>query len=128
MAEGLLKKLLAEKEIKNIRVISAGVSALSGMNPTRETIEILQKEGIDVSDYRTKVLTGEMIKSADIIFVMQESHKDSILRDVPWAEKRTFVLDVPDPIGRPLNIYQDYFELIKKEMPKVLEKINDTAI
>lgn len=125
MAEGLLKKLLAKKGIKNIKVISAGVSALPGISPTRETIEILQKESIDVSDYKTKVLTEEMLKTADLIFVMQEYHKDVISRRVAEAKKRTFVLDVPDPIGRPLNIYQDYFELIKKEMPKVMKRIKE---
>ncbi len=125
MAEGLLKKLLAEKGIKNIKVISAGVSALPEVSPTRETIEVLQKEGIDVSDYKTKVLTEEMLKTADIIFVMQEYHKDVISKRVPWVKERIFVLDVADPIGRPLNIYQDYFELIKKEMPKVMKRIKE---
>lgn len=125
MAEGLLKKLLAEDELKNINVLSAGVSAFYEMSPTRETMEILRKEGIDTSACHTKLLTKEMIKTADLIFVMQEYHKDVILRKIPWVEEKIFILDVPDPIGRPLNIYQDYFELIKKEMPKVIGKIKE---
>ena len=125
MAEGLLKKRLSEKGIKNIRVLSAGVSAFPGLPPTRETIQVLQEEGIDVSDYRAKELTAEMLKSADLIFAMQEYHKDVILRRVPWIEQRVFVLGVADPIGRPLNIYQDYFNIIKKEMPKVLLRIKE---
>ncbi len=123
MAEGLLKKILDEKQKKDVKIFSAGVSALEGMSPTRQTIEILHREGIDVSNYTTKVLTEEMIKSADVIFVMQEYHKDVILRKVDWVGKRIFVLDVPDPIGRPLNIYQDYFEIVKGEMGKVLKRI-----
>ncbi len=125
MAEGLFKKILCERGIENVRVVSAGVSTLSGLFPTRQTIEVLRKEKIDVSNYRTKLLTEEMIKSADLIFVMQEYHKDVILKKVPGAKKRVFILDVPDPINRPINIYQDYFELIKKEIPKVLLKMKE---
>jgi len=125
MAEGLLKKALKERKMEEIEVNSAGVFAFPETSPTKETIQVLRKEGIDVSDYRAKRLSSEMIKSADLIFVMQDYHRDILLRYVPWAKERIFVLDIPDPIGKPFNVYQEYFEKIKKHLPRILASIKE---
>lgn len=136
MAEGLLKKYLKEFGKTDIEVSSAGVRVIPGMLPTQETVEVTKAEGIDLSSSKSKNLTSEMIKKADLILVMESMHRIEILRRVPEAANKTFLLkefanpegvspsegiEVPDPIGRPVKDYKMSFEMIKKEIKRIAE-------
>ena len=132
MAKGLLKKLLAARDIQ---VISAGISAIPGFRPTKETIEVMAKEGIDVSGHLTQRLTPEMIDRADVILVMEHWHKEQILRLVPSSKSRVFLLrefadqaqgteiEIPDPIAKPPEVYERCFQMIKESVEKVVAKL-----
>ncbi len=135
MAEGLMKKYLKALGKDNIEVVSAGVGAIDGFPPTEETIETMKKEGVDVSGYRSKKITQEMIKSADLILVMEAPHKDIVARFVPGAAPKTYLLkeflvekldknypdshNIPDPIGRPMDYYKLSFEIIKNQIERI---------
>lgn len=132
MAKGLLKKMLAGREIQ---VMSAGVSAIPGFRPTRETIEVMAKEGIDVSGHLTQRLTEEMVRQADTVLVMEYWHKEQILRLVPSAKSKVFLLrefvdhvpetelEILDPIAKPFEIYESCFQTIKTCVEKVVTKL-----
>ena len=134
MAEGLLKKALKEMGKNDIEVKSCGVSALSGSSPTAETIEVMKKEGVDVSNYKSKRVTEDLIKNSDLILVMKESHKDEIIRRMPEAKNKTYLLKefelddkidppgqsgIPDPIGMPVKYYETSLSIIKKELERI---------
>ncbi len=134
MAEGLLKKYLKELGKTDIEVRSSGVRALTGLAPADATIEVLSKEGADVSGYRSQDLTNDLIKTSDLILVMEELHKKEVLRRMPEASSKTYLLkefgrsnkdkypegiDVPDPIGMPISEYRGYMNIIKEEIERV---------
>lgn len=135
MAEGLMKKHLKALDKERIEVVSAGVGALDGFPPTEETVETMEKEGVDVSRYKSKKITPEMIKNADLILVMEASHKDIVARFVPDAAAKTHLLkeflaektgrdypddrNIPDPIGRPMDYYKLSFEIIKSQIERI---------
>jgi len=134
MAEGLLKRYLKEKGRDDINVISAGTGALSGYSPTANTIEVMKKEGVDVSGHKTALVTEKMIRQADLILVMEKAHKEEIIDRVPDAVGKTFLLtefkkdpgdrprlgeDVLDPMGRPLKDYAYTLMTIKKEIERI---------
>ena len=136
MAEGLLKKRLKELGKTGIAVYSAGVRALDGYPPTIETIEAMQKEGVSLAGFRSTGITDEMIKESDLILVMTEMHKEEVIRRVPEAAAKTFLLreygrpstgekimdpDIPDPIGQPALGYKICLELIKEDIERVAE-------
>ncbi|MDP3791223.1 MAG: low molecular weight protein arginine phosphatase [Candidatus Omnitrophota bacterium] len=134
MADGLLKKYLKELGKSDIEVISAGVHAIDGMAPTKETIEVMKKEGIDVSGFRSRSLTEDHIKKADLILVMAGHHMDDIITRVPHAASKVHILkqfglkhdqkacediDIADPIGRDRGFYEEVLLTIKEEMSRV---------
>ena len=95
MAQGLLQhqlKQMARRLPQPVEVDSAGVSAFDGMSPSRETLAILQRAGIDLSSHMAKSLTTEMIQDANLIFVMEPFHFEEILRRVPEAKSKTHLL------------------------------------
>jgi tRNA threonylcarbamoyl adenosine modification protein (Sua5/YciO/YrdC/YwlC family) len=133
MAKGLLKKALEHR--KDVTVDSAGTAAISGFSPTKETIEVMQRQQIDVSNEKSKHITLAMIKRADLIFVMQIRHKDYILDIMPEAIDKVFLLreykdssgrtnfEVADPIGQSLEVYERVAEEIKREVYRIKDFI-----
>ena len=141
MAKGLLKKLISERKglaSQNIKVTSAGTSTISGRGTTTETIEIMSREGIDISQHISQSLTDRMITEADLILVMESFHKEAIIKRVPQAKNKVYLItefcrpqeeeklvnpDVPDPIGRPIEVYEESFKIIKEATERMVEKL-----
>ena len=134
MAEGFLKKMLKEKisDTKRIQVLSAGLNAL-GSSPTKEATEIMKKEGIDISGFRSKRLSGELIDKADLVLTMEKSHKETILSLLPQYAHKIFTLkefageteniDISDPYGGGLEAYKESAKEIKQTLMKSFDKI-----
>jgi len=123
MAAGLLKKILEDKENKNIRVDSAGFLFPQG-GATKEAIAVMQNEGINLSSHKSKLAKPTLIKNSDLILVMEKTHKERILEMVPQAAEKIFVLEIPDPIGKPLSFYEETLKEIKQKIEKtVLRRI-----
>ncbi|MDO8535836.1 MAG: low molecular weight protein arginine phosphatase [Candidatus Omnitrophota bacterium] len=138
MAEGLMKDALKRLGKADVKVGSAGVSAIDGFRPTRETIEAMKREGVDVSGFQSRSLTDEMIKSSDLILVMASHHMDDIIKRVPQAARKTHILkqygqsgdscaceelDIPDPIGKPMEVYERTLGEIKREVNRIAQDI-----
>jgi protein-tyrosine-phosphatase len=137
MASEMFKKLLGHN--KNIEVVSAGTGTIPGMKATEHTINLLQREGIDAAGHRSMPVSKHLIDSSDLILVMERFHKDKILEISPNAKHRTYLLrefhkdpreimepEIPDPIGKPLEVYERSFDLIKEGLDNLVKwlKIN----
>jgi protein-tyrosine-phosphatase len=117
MASYYLKKRLKDLGIKNVEVLSAGTAVVPGMSASSEVIEIFKREGIDVTSHYSKGLSKAMIESCDLIFVMSQNHLNEVIRRVPNAKTKVFLLnkeDIPDPINGTMRDYENCFNLIKK--------------
>ena len=130
MAQGLLKKILKEKNRDDVEVFSAGVLAIDGMGVTLETRQLLAQEGIDVSVHRTQRLTRQMIDASDLILVMSRGQEEAVLAAAPEAKNRLFLLkefakisdenmDIEDPIGKGHDFYSRTFYLIRQAVERI---------
>jgi tRNA threonylcarbamoyl adenosine modification protein (Sua5/YciO/YrdC/YwlC family) len=134
MAEALLEKKLKEKNRQDIEVVSAGTMMLNGLEMTENTRALLEKEGTVDFEHRSQSVTKEMIRLADIILIMERLHEERILKIAPEAKFRVFLLkefakisdnnlDIADPIGKPIEFYEETFSIIKEAIEKVAEII-----
>ena len=134
MAKALLEKKLKEKNRQDIEVLSAGIMMLGGLGATPETQELLRQEGIDVSSHHSQAVTKDVLKKADIVLVMEKLHEERILKLVPEAKLRFFLLkefakikdsdlDITDPIGKSREFYAQTFAIIKEAIERVAEII-----
>ncbi len=138
MAEGLLKKMLSEKGIKEsskYKIISAGTHTYEGFPPVHMTQKIMTEQGIDVSSYRSNRLTEETVNKADLVLVMTQKHKDevshiakkerdNVLLLKEFAEIKDKNQDIADPIGLSYDAYKYCLEEIEKCLIKVIGKID----
>lgn len=110
------------------RVISAGVAASDGAPMTPEAREALSEMGIDAGPHRSRALTREMLRGADVVFAMTSQHL-SALRSGDLAGSRHAALldpagkDVEDPIGGPLEDYRVVARALRGMIERRLSEI-----
>jgi len=144
MAEGIFKYLLKNKNIDNINISSAGISAYEGEKANEKAISVLKNQGIDITSHKARQLTDNIIEASDLILTMTYNHKMTILKYAPKASKKVFTLkefantyneentednfDIDDPFGMDYNVYEQSMEEIKTELEKIIININRITI
>ena len=130
MAEGLLRHMAGDR----VAVASAGLGAGHGQPPSVHAIEVLKKEGIDISDIRSQPVSPDLLRRADYVFTMTRDHLDMLLLLFPEMAPKTRLLrfdeaakggrmDVTDPIGGTRDTYEHCKDDIKRAMPHIIKLI-----
>jgi protein-tyrosine phosphatase len=135
MAEAICRSLLAAKlgctvpdlEDRGVLVMSAGLAALPGGRPTPEAVEAMKRIGIDLGTHESQPLTEQLVRHADYIITMTRHHRNAILSEWPSAADRTTLLcaegsDVADPIGGPLELYEQCAKQIRTQLERWVER------
>lgn len=133
VASALFSKKLADAGVSgNWQVASAGTWARDGYPAARESQELLSRMGLDLSRHRSRMLHEGLVKSADLILVMEKGHKEALGVEFPVYKNRIYLLsemigvfaDVQDPVGGTLRDFQetirDIKELIDEGFPRIL--------
>jgi len=144
MAEGIFKKMLKERteEDRRFNIISVGISALQGMSPTPEAIKVMTEQGIDISRHIATQVQEDLVKKADLILVMSNTHKDHIKTKFTFAQDKIYLIkefaqiskfksiqkinenyEIVDPLGRPIEFYRIVAKELKENLEKILDKI-----
>src|SRR3990172_3011468 len=110
MAEVILKENLRNSGNTDISISSAGLMDMKGGRARDEAIEIIRNLGVDISHHRSRHLTDDMIKEADMIIVMEASHRDNILGR--FGNEKGIERDVADPYGASVFYYRTAFREI----------------
>jgi L-threonylcarbamoyladenylate synthase len=125
MAEGIFRKYLAEKLRCNVdgldkmgyKINSAGIIGSSGFPASAEAIATCAIMGVDIKAHRNKALSKELVEESDIVFAMEQIHRDRVVALEPEAANRCLLLagdtGVPDPIGQPQEFYNSCAKLIE---------------
>ena len=130
MAEGLLRQMSGGR----VEVVSAGLGAGRGQQPSAHAIRVLKEEGIDISEIRSQPVSAHLLEKADHIFTMTRDHLDMLLLLFPEMAAKARLLhfdeaakggraDVTDPIGGTRETYESCKEDIKRAMPRIMELI-----
>ncbi|WP_120169444.1 low molecular weight protein arginine phosphatase [Thermohalobacter berrensis] len=141
MAEAIFRDMIkkAGKELEGIKVESAGIYAMPNQPASRQAVEVMKSEGIDLTNHRSRPINREMIDNADLILTMTTGHKNTLLKMLPDIEEKVYtlkefafteqetlqLLDISDPYGLPVEEYRKTAEEIKKALKKVLGKIKE---
>ena len=126
LAEGLFKKYLNDNNINDIEVGSAGVGVFPGDEVSINSILVAGSRGIDISSHRARNINPEHIMTTDLFFCMSDSHKQVLLRHCD--ESKIVVLNVADPYGRPLEVYEECAKQLESKFPEIIEKINNSIL
>jgi protein-tyrosine phosphatase len=136
MAEAICRRLLGERmncppddlEDQGVIVMSAGVAAMSGGRAAPEAVQVMSGLGMDLSGHETQPLTEPLVRYADVIFTMTQSHRQAVVAQWPGAAERVRVLasdgsDISDPIGGPVERYQRCAQQLEAELKARLDEL-----
>jgi len=135
MGEYFLREKLKDRD--DIEVLSAGTSVFLRSSASKETISVLEREGIDVRHHQARPMTNIMLHKADLILVMTKLHRSQVLGYVPDVEQRVHLLkefisdseeptgdfDIEDPMGLPSEAYEECAITVKNAVEKLIQKI-----
>jgi glycine hydroxymethyltransferase len=134
MAEALFRKLA--NGVEGVSVESAGLSAGKGQPASRDAVDVLAAQGIDLRKFRSQPVTEELLSKATHIFVMTADHRRLVdlffpefmnkVRLLRFEEKGT--PDVPDPIGQGRSVYEQCKKTIERALPSVMKFINQNTM
>jgi protein-tyrosine phosphatase len=116
MAEGMLKKNLPERLAGKVMISSAGTHALHGNMAQPHAIAVMQGFDIDIRSHRARRLSGSLVRSADLILVMEKVHLRLVrmrsmlspvkVRMLTAYEVNGKPYDVADPMGGSITAYE----------------------
>lgn len=111
LAEGLLRR-----DAPSLTVASAGIGAVVGASMPAAAEHIARREGLDVLDHRARQLSGDLLRGADLVLVMESGQKSWIVSQFPESRGRVFMAshwrggsDIPDPFRHDDTFFQQVF-------------------
>lgn len=114
IAEGVMGQALREAGLDHIEVASAGTAAALGLPAASTAVRVCAEHGIDLSGHRSQPLTAALIRRADLILGMEESHTQAARALAPEAAPRIHLLrrfapqgPAEEEIADPINAISD---------------------
>ena len=116
MAEVIFKSL-----VNDVEVISAGLFTSPGEKASTNAVEICKYNNLDLTYHRSKRFHDLDIKEDDLILTLTTDIRDNIKDSFPDLEVYTIkeyagekeYLDIKDPVGGNLEVYETCFCEIK---------------
>jgi protein-tyrosine phosphatase len=134
MAAGYLRHALGP-DLERVAVESAGSAAWEGQPATDPAIEVARRAGVDLGDHRSRRVTPALVRSADLILVMERGHLAAV-RTLGADPDRTHVvsdwpppgepdLPVSDPFGASREAYEECWRRIVHHVERVVPHIQE---
>ncbi|WP_259756625.1 low molecular weight protein-tyrosine-phosphatase [Pseudomonas sp. GCEP-101] len=117
-AEHLLRRHLAGADI---RVSSAGLTAVVGHPIEPHAFATLQRHGQQPHEHQARQLTAELLQAADLVLTMEQRHLQDLFRQFPESRGKSFLLgkwqhdrEIPDPYRQGQAAFEHAYALIEE--------------
>lgn len=114
-AAAFRKRVEQDGDAATWTVTSAGTWTPSGLSPLPDALRVARNLGLSLADHRTSALEAASLSNADLVLVMEQGHKESILNEFPSARGKVHLLteavdgrayDIPDPAAPDTDLAQ----------------------
>lgn len=124
MAAGILTDELKRKRLeKEIEIATCGILARDGGTATTEAVLVMKNREINIEGHRTRSCRREDVLDADLILAMSQEHYDFLAGLVPQVKDKIKVLEVKDPIGQGIPVYEEVVGTIEKKIKELWDEI-----
>lgn len=124
MAEGWMKHELQRQGLNGeIEVRSCGIGARNGNPATPEAVLTMKNREIDIDKHRSRMCSREDVIKADMIFAMSREHANFITGMLPSSRAKIDILDIPDPIGMGILLYEEVLNSMERKLKERWGKI-----
>ena len=100
------REVVRHNDDQDFEVSSAGVWTRDGLPATEDVIDFAEQFDLNLSFHKSRVVSKDILSSADLILVMEAGQKEAIAQEFPGIKNRIFLLaeaagyppyDIPDP-------------------------------
>ena len=112
---------------------SAGLAAMIGHPAHQESIRGAMELGLDLSSHKGKSFSAGLVRSADLILVMDQAQKHTCEQLVPSSRGRVYLLghwlpvgeqEIGDPIGESSEVHSRSHKHICRALAPWLVRLN----
>ena len=121
MAEGICRKLIAERKIENMSCQSCGLAAFAGDTASPLAVEAAKKHGADISSHRSRQLNQYIFDETDVMVCMTSSHKKAVMTLNPKFRVLVPSPEISDPYGGNANIYEECADRLESYISRLLD-------
>jgi protein-tyrosine phosphatase len=138
MAEVIARGRVRELGVTDVEIRSAGASTIPGLPASEGALRAAERHGLDLTGHRSVPLDPELVKWADLVLAMSDSHLEAA-RTLGAAGREMLLTEfasgeggepdsriIPDPIGGGDEVYEQTFttleRLIDESLQRLLEK------
>lgn len=75
-----------------LAVASAGTWARENAPPPPAVQQAARSLGLDLSKHRSRIITSEMLKAADVVVVMESQQREALVTEFPWLKGKAYLL------------------------------------
>ena len=128
-----LAQVLLSRELPEHQVWSAGLSALVGSPADPTSVQIAQEHGLDLSAHRAQQVSSYMCQQAELILVMEQSHKAQLEQLYPQVRGKVFRLgqfgqfEIDDPYRQPREAFDTAYQGIAQGVADWLTRIRQLS-
>ena len=132
MAEALLRHKLNGRGVDTVVVGSAGTGAWDGAPASEGAYLVALEHGLDLSSHRARLLTRELVESANLILTMARHHLARVEQLGAtgtahllgeYAGHTGLEAEVRDPFGGDLEGYRETFEDLDAMLEAVVARL-----
>jgi protein-tyrosine phosphatase len=112
---------------------SAGTAAVAGQPASEGAVRVAAVDGFDIGAHRSRALTPELARSADLVFVMSTAHRAAVeSMGVPraqvhvlseWPEPGEPELPVFDPFGASFEAYEECWRRLRRHARRIASPV-----
>ena len=116
-----------------VEVLSAGIAAWDGQSASAGASEAAARAGLDLSAHRSRRPSGELLRGADLVLVMEREHaraaetlgadpgRTHVLSE--WPEPGEPEFSVSDPFGGSLEAYEECLSRIRRHVRRIVPHV-----
>ncbi|MDE7350269.1 MAG: hypothetical protein K2N25_04325, partial [Muribaculaceae bacterium] len=131
-AEVVLKRMLADNDIRGVEVASCGTGVPEGLQREEIMCRIAAENGYEMGG-KAIPMSEELLNSAGLIIVMTQSHEKEVSRLMDLDHCDCIVRfndycfgdpsDLPDPHYQTEYVYRNCFDTIERGCQEIIKKI-----
>ncbi len=116
MAAALFNRLVDQKGLAHrYRTESAATWGQDGLPAAVEGVLVMSEYGLDISQHRSRVVTPEVMKGADLVLTMEAGHAEALRLEFQTKRHQIFQLtemvglsyNIDDPFGKGLASFRE---------------------
>lgn len=118
LAEGLFRR-----DMPWLTTTSAGLGAVVGGRMPEPARRIAQREGLDLDGHRGRQIDSKLLRSRELVLVMEAGQKLWLSEQFPESRDRLFIIshwrggaDVEDPFRKSADVFERIFLQIEQSV------------